>query len=330
MLDDGLPDLGEVANDMTGKLEPALGSTQQPAPVSEPVVAAATAAKTDAIDQIADVKRMLGELTETVRAQAKRIDTPTETRKPEANPKTESLRPAANGDAGGWMPGSQVGHATANGASAIRNLDEIRFSSNPSATSAPPPSSDSGMANRAARARSYHEMADSSKSPRMATPAQVIPMPYVPHVETPAMSNGALAAKIKAPELQRRPLTDAVVEASARSDTEAIAPIVEEVTPVEPIEEWAPAPGLGGRPLEPEPMSSLEDIRRFIDQSRRVARNVEAEPMPEPPTESVEPTVDGSDRAEPELVTDGAEEEHPTERAELNVPMITKWWTRKR
>jgi hypothetical protein len=326
MLDDGLPDLGEVANDMTGKLEPALTVTPETA------AEAATTAATKANDE-----RNLDELTEsnkqkdaTIETLTRTIATLEEAVKSATQPKNESYRPAANGDAGGWMPGSQFGHATANGASAIRNLDEIRFSSSPSADSAPPPSSASGTADRAARARSYHEMADSSKSPRMSTPAQVIPMPYIPHVETPATSNGALAAKIKAPELQRRPLTDAVVEASARSATEAIAPIVEEVTPVEPIEEWAPAPGLGGKPLEPEPMSSLEDIRRFIDQSRRVARNVEAEPMPEPPTESVEPTVDGSDRAEPELVTDGAEDEHPTERAELNVPMITQWWTRKR
>ncbi len=327
MLDEGMPDLGDVANDMTGKphVEPSLDIEPATAPVAEPKVAAAAEAKS-AADPLADVKRMLSELSETVRQQKTVIDAQVttiaelkETSKPKDVPQAEPFRQAANGDGGGWMPGSRNGHAAANGQAGPRHLDEVRFTGGPAASmaqthAAPPPP----------RPRAYHDLG--SAEARAARQAQVIPMPYIPHMETPVMAHGALAAKMEVVEPMRRPLNDALMAAVAHSETEAISPIVEDVTAVEPIEEWAPAPGLGGKPIEAESMSSLEDIQSFIDRSRQLARNVEAEPIVEANAAIVERAPDTFDRIEPEL--DG-DEVMPTEQAEFNVPMITQWWSRK-
>ena len=328
MLDDGMPDLGDVANDMTGKpqVEPALNMEPVTAPGAEPKVASAAQAK-PAADPLADVKRMLSELSETVRQQKTVIDAQVstiaelkETQKPHEQPRAEPFRQAANGDGGGWMPGSRNGHAAANGHAGPRNLDEVRFAGGPAASMA---SAQAHAAPPPPRPRAYHDLGE-VKAPRQTAPAQVIQMPYIPHVETPVMAQGALAAKMEAVEPMRRPLNDALMAAVEHSQTEAIFPIVEDVTAGEPIEEWAPAPGLGGKPIAADPMSSLQDIQSFIDRSRQLARNVEAEPIVEATAIEREPNT--FDRIEPEL--DG-EDVLPTEQAEFNVPMITQWWTRK-
>ncbi len=317
MLDEGMPDLGDVANDMTGKahVEPMLDIEPPTTPSAEPKVA--SAAKTES-SEIAEMKRQLSELSETVRQKEAVIDGLKQTQKRREEPKAEPFRQAANGDGGGWMPGSRNGHA------GPRNLDEVRFAGGPAASiaqahagpAAPPPP----------RPRAYHDLGSAEARAARQAPAQVIPMPYIPHMETPVMADGALAAKMEVVEPMRRPLNEALMAAVAHSETEAISPIVEDVTAVEPIEEWAPAPGLGGKPVEADPMSSLEDIQSFIDRSRQIARNVEAEPIVEANAAMVERERYTFDRIEPEL--DG-DEELPTEQAEFNVPMITQWWTRK-
>jgi hypothetical protein len=339
ILDDAMPDLGEVANDMTGRpqVEPSLVAEPQSQPAAEEKVGATTDAKPSAADPLDDVKRMLGELAETVRQQKTVIDAQATTitqlqqqPKPVEMPKAEPIRQAVNGDSGGWMPGSRNGHATAS-APPARNLDDIRFNgAGPSPLAGTASSTASPTADRSLRARSYHELSDAlARGARLATPAQVIPMPYMPHVDMHMTTNGALADTLhEAPS--HHALLDAIIEASERSDVEAIEPIVEDVTAVEPIDEWAPAPGLGGKPVEAAGMSSLEDIQRFIDRSRNAAQNIEAEITGNGAkvAESVEQPAN-SDNVENELFADDLDETHATERADFNVPMITQWWARK-
>lgn len=164
------------------------------------------------------------------------------------------------------------------------------------------------------RLRSYHEMPDLG-SRNGAAPATVIPMPSLTHMPSTPVSHGALAAKLVEPQPIERPVLDALIEASLNRDVTPIAPIVAEVTPVEPFEEWAPAPGLDADEAPRSPVSSLEDIQRFIDQSRETAS-----------VSDLEPITDAGDFM-PELA--GEDDEHPTENADVNVPMITQWWTRK-
>lgn len=113
--------------------------------------------------------------------------------------------------------------------------------------------------------------------------------------------------------------------------SKSITPIVEDVTEVEPIEEWAPAPGLGSEPVGAGGMSSLEDIQRFIDRSRRSARHMEAEIASQAAAHpaSVEQPSSAGDSVDNDLSGDDFDDQQPTEQAEFNVPMIAQWWTRK-
>jgi hypothetical protein len=338
VLEDGMPDLGEVANDMTGRpqAEPSLVTEPMPAPVAEVRPA----------DPLADVKRMLGELgdlTETIRQQKTVIDAQATTitqlqqpPKPAEMPRAEPYRQAANGNSGGW--GSRNGHSAASTSAATRDLDDVRLNGHAPAsqTQAPQPGASAMAAavasERGSRPRSYHDLSEApAKGPRLATPAQVIPMPYIPYVETPVMTSGSLSARLEEQHPTHRPMLDALIEASERGGGEPIAPIVVAVTPVEPIEEWAPAPGLGGSPAELPSRSSLEDIQRFINQSRQAARNIEAEAhvaAVEQAERNEDVAIEGVERDLEPMLDDG-EDQHPTEQAELNVPMITQWWSRK-
>ena len=313
----------EVANDMTGKpsFEPSL-EVERPAPIAEPkVAAAAVAPKAEPVreDAMADVKRLIGELTETVRQQQEEITALRKLPKQEAASRPEPFKQAANGDAQGWMPGSRNGHqapVSPAAPSGVRNMDEIRFSGAPSGSGlhAPSMSAASGAAEAGPRLRSYHDMPNLGGRNGTA-PAMVIPMPSLSHMPSAPMSHGALAAKLVEPAPIERPVLDALIEASLNRDVTPIAPIVAEVTPVEPFEEWAPAPGLDADEAPRAPVSSLEDIQRFIDRSRETASAADLEPIAE------------VDEIMPELA--GEDDEHPTENADVNVPMITQWWTRK-
>jgi hypothetical protein len=328
MLDDGLPDLGEVANDMTGKPEPALAGVPETAAehVPEGATANADGRKADDDRKIDALRESNKQKDATIEAQAKTIATLQEAMKKTSEPNAEPLRQAANGEGAAWMPGSRNGPANGNSPPASRNLDEIRFSAYAAVPGPPSAESSAAMADRGPRVRRYHEMSESPRGPRAAAPAQVIPLPHTPYVESPIARSGATAKNgTAAPE--RRPLLDALVEASSRS--EPITPIVAEVTPVAPIEEWAPAPGLANRPVEPVATSSREDVQRFIDQSQRMARHGEAMLAPEPPAMVVERSSDLMEPELPEPSSEDDEDQLPTERADLNLPMITRWWMRK-
>ena len=325
-LDDGLPDLGEVANDMTGKpgFEPSL-EIEMPAPVAEPKVASAAEAKPQsAQDPMADVKRLIGELTETVRLQQEEISALRKPPQAEPAQRHEPFKQAVNGDGQGWMPGSRNGHhAPAATPSGVHNLDEIRFSgASPSGLQAHGTSAAPNGTDHVARPRFYHELPGANGRNGMPA-ATVIPMPPPAHLASPAMSHGALAAKLQEPAPVERPMLDALIEASLNRDVTPIAPIVTEVTPVEPIEEWAPAPGLDAHDEPRSPVSSLEDIQRFLDQSRQASH---ASQPPEHVDRSEGRFEDAHDIM-PELP--GGDDDHPTENAEVNVPMIAQWWTRK-
>ncbi|MEZ5926349.1 MAG: hypothetical protein R3D57_18420 [Hyphomicrobiaceae bacterium] len=329
VLDDGMPELGDVANDMTGKpvaetlsAEPPTGSAGQHPTTS-----------TAALDD--DVKRTLDDLAETVRKQSSMLEAQatviaelTQASKDTEEPEAEPYRQAANGDAVAWMNGSRNGHKISGAARPAPDV-HVNGKVKGRVERHDEPAGPALSGERGSRARSYHSLPETPARPTgLNTAGQVIPMPYISHAETPVTVQGSLAPKIEEPAPREPSLLDLLREANAQHGAERIEPLVETVTTVEPFEEWAPAPGLGARPLGAPVMSSPEDVRRFIDETGRMAQKNTDTSATRPDAE----VRNGFDRMsvddlEPGL--DAFEDLHPTEQAELNVPMITQWWTRK-